>query len=277
MLLPKPSRSAFAGSLCLLTASLLAYASPADAQATFASPQALVNAMLTQENANHGDHYLYTAEERSERTGGHLWTERIVEMPAGRLHWLVAEDGVLISPERVEQQRTTLRELAANPAEFARVEGEEKKAELHDREMLNMLSSAFLLDNVRLNNGTWLVDFHPNPDFSPSGMEAKVLHAMSGTLAIDSKDLRLTRIQASLPTDFSVGFGLLATIKAGSHFSSEREKIDGHWRTVHVLTDIRGKAALFKSVAKSSDVKRSHFQYLTADVNPVEAVALLEK
>jgi hypothetical protein len=242
----------------------------------FSSPQQLVNAMLAQENASHGDHYLYTAEERSERTGGHLWTERIVEMPGGRLHWLVAEDGKPISAERVEEQRARMKELASNPAEFAQVEGVEKKAELHDREMLNMLSSAFLLENVKLSGGMWTVDFRPNPDYSPSGMEAKVLHAMSGTLAIDAKDLRLTRIQASLPTDFSVGFGLLATIKAGSHFSSEREKIDGHWRTVHVLTDIRGKAALFKSVAKSSDVRRSHFQYLTSDVTPAEAVALLE-
>lgn len=272
-MLSRFARAASAAALCFL----LWPSANAHAQESFSSPKQLVDAMLAQENAKHGDHYMYTSEERSDRTGGHLWTERIVEMPTGRLHWLIAEDGKPISPDRVEEQRTRLNELASNPDEFARVEGEEKKAELHDRQMLNMLSSAFILENVRRNGPEWTVSFRPDPDYSPSGMEAKVLHAMTGTLAIDAKDLRLTRIQASLPQDFSVGFGLLATIKQGSHFESQREKIDGHWRTVHVLTDIRGKAALFKSVAKSSDVKRSHFQYLDTDVTPAQAVALLEK
>jgi hypothetical protein len=44
---------------------------------------------------------------------------------------------------------------------------------------------------------------------------------------------------------------------------------------VHVITDIRGKAALFKSVSRSSDLTRSEFHYLDRNITVSEAVDLL--
>jgi hypothetical protein len=80
-----------------------------------------------------------------------------------------------------------------------------------------------------------------------------------------------------LSKDVSIGFGLLATIRAGSNFMSDRKDMGGHWRTVHVVTDIRGKAALFKTVAKNSEVRRSEFVYLDSGITVEQAVALLLK
>jgi hypothetical protein len=249
----------------------------AQAVQSFQTPQQLVTAMLEHENSAHHDRYEYLADERSERTGGHLWTERIVEIPAGRVRLLLDEDGKPISPDRVSAERARLAAIAADPAAFERAEASQKSDEEHARQMLNLLPRAFLLDNVRLDGRTWRMDFHPNPEYSPSGLEERVLHGMSGTVAIDAADLRLVHIDGHLSQDVSIGFGILATIKAGSHFSSDREKIEDHWRTVHVVTDIRGKAALFKTVAKNSEVIRSEFRYLPADVTPVQAVALVQQ
>jgi len=120
------------------------------------------------------------------------------------------------------------------------------------------------------------MDFHPNPAYSPSGLQERVLYGMSGWVAIDASQQRLLHVEGKLPADVSIGFGLLATIKAGSCFGSDRHDEDGHWRTVHVVTDIRGRAALFKSVAKNSDITRSEFRYLDAGTTIAQAVALLE-
>jgi hypothetical protein len=49
------------------------------------------------------------------------------------------------------------------------------------------------------------------------------------------------------------------------------------WRTVHVLGDIRGKAALFKSIAKNQDVTRSQFHRLSVPLTLAQAVALAEQ
>lgn len=250
--------------------------SPPDA-ASFGTPQALVSAMLSHEDAVHSDRYEYMATERSERTGGHLWTERVVELPAGRIMLLLDEDGHPLPPDREQAERARLDAIASDPAAWQRTEATQTNDELHARQMLSLLPKAFVLENVRREGDVWHMDFHPDPAFSPSGLEQRVLHGMSGTLAIDAHDLRLIHIDGHLPQDVSIGFGILATIHAGSHFASDREKIDGHWRTVHVVTDIRGKAALFKTVAKNSDLTRTDFHYLSGDITPTEAVALVEK
>ena len=50
-------------------------------------PQSIIEAMIANENAAAArhDHYLYITYERSDRTGGHLWQERVVDTDAGRL------------------------------------------------------------------------------------------------------------------------------------------------------------------------------------------------
>lgn len=243
------------------------------------SPLQLVRAMVANEDDEeaHRDQYEFLSQERSERTGGHLWTERVVETKQGRVRLLLAEDGKPLTAERAQQERAKLDAIVADPRAFLRQEQTQKNDEASARKMLDMLPKAFIFDNVRLADGVWKMDFHPNPDYTPSGLQERVLYGMSGWVAIDAKALRMLHIEAQLPADVSIGFGLLATIRAGSRFASDRKDIDSHWRTVHVLTDIRGKAALFKTVARNSEVSRSEFVYLDPSITVEQAVALLEK
>ena len=242
-----------------------------------ATPKALVQAMVAHEDDNtaHRDRYEFLSVERSERTGGHVWTERVVETSQGRVRRLVAEDGQALSADRAAEERARLQGILANPNSFLAKEKAQKDDEAKARQMLDMLPRAYLFDNVRLADGVWRMDFRPDPTYSPSGIEERVLHGMSGWVAIDEKQQRLLHIEGSLPQEVSIGFGLLATIKAGSHFLSERKDIDGHWRTVRVVTDVRGKAALFKSVAKNSEVSRSEFVYLDPNITLAQAVELV--
>lgn len=251
----------------------------AESPRTFATPQELLAAMIAQErdSAAHHERYEFLSVERSDRTGGHVWTERVVETSVGRVRRLLAEDGVPLSAQREQQERGRLANILAHPEEFERAEAGRMNDEAHERTMLDDLDRGFVLENVALEDGVWHVDFRPNPGFSPSGIEERVLHGMSGWLAIDAQDLRLVHIEAKLPADVNIGFGLLATIHAGSHFASDRELIEGHWRTVHVVTEIRGKAALFKSVGKDSDLTRSDFHYLDPNITLAQAVALVEQ
>jgi hypothetical protein len=226
-------------------------------------------AILTKER------YEYLSNEKSDRTGGHLWTERVVETAQGRVRLLTAVDGKPLSPQRSQEEHERLTGMAANPAEFIRHELAQRGDEEHARHLLELLPRDFLFDNVRLQDGIWRLEYHPNPDVSPLAIEDQVLHGMSGWLTIDERQLRLLHIEGKLPQDVSIGFGLLANIHAGSHFSSDRQLTDGHWRTVHVVTDIRGKAALFKNVSRSGDLTRSEFHYLDRNISVPEAVELL--
>jgi hypothetical protein len=239
----------------------------------------LVRAMVANEDEEgvHQNCYEFVSEERSDRTGGHLWKERVVETDAGRVRMLLAVDGTPLRPEEVQKERDRLGAIMADPATFIRKEQAAKDDEVHARQMLDMLPRAFVFDNVRLAAGVWRMDFHPNPAYSPSGLQERVLYGMSGWVEIDARQQRLVRVEGRLPQDVSIGFGILATVKAGSHFGSDRREVGGHWRTVHVVTDIRGKAVLFKSVAKNSDITRSEFRYLDAGETIPDAVMLVER
>ena len=249
------------------------------AQEHASTPVALVQAMVAHEDdsAAHHDLFEFLSNERSDRTGGHMWTERVVEIPAGRIRLLLAEDGKPLSLQRQQQEHARLAAIVVNPDVFLAREQAEKNDEASDRVMLDLLPRGFLFDNARLSKGVWRMDFHPNPSFDPSGLEQRVLHGMSGWVSVDAQQQRLIHIEGHLDHDVSLGFGFLATIRAGSHFSSNREDVLSHWRTVHVLTDIRGKAILFKSVGRDSEVTRSDFHYLPAGITLAQAVALVEQ
>jgi hypothetical protein len=243
------------------------------------TPLQLVNAMIAHEDDDsaHRDRYEFVSNERSDRTGGHLWTERVVETAAGRVRFLVAVDGQPLSADQEQQERGRLTEIVVDPDAFLAREQTQKDDEANARKMLDMLPRAFLFDNVRLEGGVWRMDFHPNPAYAPHGIQERVLCGMSGWVSIDAQQERLIHIEGKLLQDVSIGFGLLATVRAGSHFSSDRADMDGHWRTLHVVTDIRGKAALFKSVGRNSDVTRTEFHYLAPGIAIAQAVVLVER
>jgi hypothetical protein len=242
------------------------------------TPLQVVKAMIANEDDDpaHKDRYEFVSNERSERTGEHVWTERVVETAQGRVRFLLAVDGKPLSAEEEQQERGRLAAIVADPDAFVARERAQKDDEAQARKMLDMLSTAFIFDNVRLENGVWTMNFHPNPEATPHGLEERVLFAMSGSVAIDAKQNRILHIEGKLPGDVSIGFGLLATVRAGSHFSSDRADKGGHWRTVHVLTAMQGKAVLFKSVSRESDITRSDFHYLAPGMTIAQAVALVE-
>jgi hypothetical protein len=241
------------------------------------TPLQVVNAMIAHEDDNsaHKDTYEFLSKERSVRTGGQVWTERVVETAFGRVRFLLAVDGRPLNAEQEGVERGRLAGIVADPETFLAKERAQKDDEAQARKMLDLLPKAFVFDNVRLKEGVWTMDIHPNPEYSPHGIEERVMGAMSGTVMIDAAQERLVHVEGRLPQDVSIGFGLV-TVKAGSHFSSDRADEDGHWRTLHVLTAINGKAVLFKSVGKDTEVTRSEFHYLQPGMTVAQAVALAE-
>ena len=238
----------------------------------------VVNAMIAHEDddAAHRDQYEFLSNERSDRTGGQMWTERVVETAEGRIRFLLAVDGKPLSAEQESAERGRLAAIVADPQAFLEREKAQKGDEAQARKMLDLLPKAYVFDNVRLEDGVWKMDFHPSPDYSAHGIQERVLAGMRGHVAIDAKQERLIHIEAALPEDISIGFGLVATVKAGSHFGSDRADHGGHWRTVHVVTDVKGKAVLFKSVSRDSEISRSEFVYLKPGITIAQAVALVE-
>jgi hypothetical protein len=244
------------------------------------SAKQIVATMLANENvaAQHKDHYLYLSQERSDRTGGHLWTEKVVETDAGKVRILIAEDGKPLPPDRVGQERGRLAAIVADPAGFARQSQSTKDDEAHAMQMLSLANRAFLFSDGGTENGYLRVDFRPNPDYETQTMEERVLHAMSGTMLIDPQAMRLHHIEGRLPADVNIGFGLIATIHAGSSFATTRDRLgEPDWKTTQVDTAINGRVIFFKSIAKNEHAEHSNFVRVANNLTVAQAVAMVEQ
>jgi hypothetical protein len=242
-----------------------------------ATPQQLMTQVVENENAaaQRNERYDYISNERSGRTGGHLWTERVVETAPGRMRLLLAVDGKPLSPEARSQERDRLEHIREHPEEFIQHEKNTRAEEKRARQMMEVLPKDFLFENVRLADGVWRMDFRPNPDYSPSGIEERILHEMAGTLVVDAKELRLLHMDFHLTQDVPIGFGLLADVHTGTNFVSDRQLTGGHWHTTHVSTQVRAKAVLFKNVDLNVELTRSEFHLLDHDVRVPEAAMML--
>jgi len=238
----------------------------------------IVDTMLTHEGdpAEHRLKYMYLSEERSERTGGHVWTERVVETPMGKVRLLLAEDGKPLSAERQAAERAKLADIAAHPDAFQKREQAMKNDEQHAEQMLALLHKAFLFDEPRPEGSDLRIGFRPDPAYQPKTMEEKVLHAMSGVVLVDERTKQLHRIEGKIPADVNLGYGLLGTIHAGSSFSTEHEmEQGGEWKDALVNTAIDGKAMLFKEIGRNEHVVHSEFKRMSDSINVADAVALL--
>jgi len=236
--------------------------------------------MMANENtaALHRDHYCYISKERSDRTNGHLWTEKVVETNQGKVRMLLAEDGQPLSPERVAEERGRLAGIIADPEAFARKYQATRNDELHARQMLSLATKAFLFDDPRPEGNFVRINFRPNPDYQTQSIEERVLHAMSGSMLVDPQALRLHRIEGRLPTDVNIGFGLLATIRAGSSFSTTRDRLgQPDWKTTQLDTAINGRVIFFKSIAKNEHAEHSDFVRVSNDLTIAQAVAIAEQ
>jgi hypothetical protein len=226
----------------------------------------------------HRGRYQYMSEERSDRTNGHLWTEKVVETPAGRVRLLLQEDGQPISEARTAAERNRLASDAAHPEAFEQREAAHANDEQHAKQMLALLPKAYLFDAPETEGEYVRIHYRPNPDYQPASMEERVLHGMTGSVVIDRGMMRLREVDGKLNNDVSLGFGPFAVIKAGSYFSTQREHADGpDWKTETVHTDIMGRALMLKTLARKQELKRWGYKRIADSLTVAQAVELIER
>ena len=265
--------------ICLTMLCLIPIASADDQQKPVSSQQIMATLLANEEAAaQHKNNYAYLSNERSDRTGGHLWTEKMVETKAGKVTMLLAEDGKPLSPQRIAQERGRLATIIADPAAFQKKSQAEKDDEARVLPMLKMVQKAFVFGEAREEGGYLRIDYTPNPSFQPESIEERALHRMSGMMLIDPRTLRLHRVEARLPQDFSIGFGLVAIIHAGSSLASTRERGDGSdWKMTSFDLDVNGRVFCFKTIARKAHGEHINLVRVPNDLTIAQAVALVEQ
>jgi hypothetical protein len=220
-------------------------------------------------------HYFYVAEERSARTGNHLWKENVVETTDGSLRRLIAIDNRPLTPAEAAVEQHRIDDLVAHPDEFRRQNQAHKDDEDRAAQLLQMLSSDFVLTPDGEANGCLRFNFQPKPGFRPASYQERVAHEMEGTVSLKSPEDRLCTLDAKIVRPVEFGFGMLGHIDQGGHFSLARRQVDAkNWKSDHISVHISGRILLLKSLAQDQEANRTEIRVVPQDLTLAQAAQI---
>ena len=141
-----------------------------------------------------------------------------------------------------------------------------------------MLPDGFLYEYQGEEGRNVRLTFRPNPKFRPPTREAKVFHAMQGTMLVDAQERRLVELRGELMRDIVFGWGIFGRLYAGGTFNvQQREVAHGHWEATLIDVHIRGKALFFKTIGEQQHEARSDFRQVSGTITFEQAAATLKE
>jgi hypothetical protein len=183
-----------------------------------------------------------------------------------------------VSEEIQQQEQSRLEHLLTSPTEQARHLQEYEEDENRIGRILALLPDAFLYDYAGEENGCYRLSFRPNPGYPAHSIEARIFHAMGGTLWVDARMKRLARLDARVQDNLDFGYGILGRLYKGGWFQLERSRVSTtDWKTSRLEVHMMGRALLVKSFAKDTSEVRGGFAPVPSAMNLAEGMAMLEQ
>jgi hypothetical protein len=202
-----------------------------------------------------------------------------VETSDGSIFRLVKDHGNSLDAGERRREDLRLEELVQRPGAMAHIRQEHLKDEARMRRVIELLPRAFLFEYTGPSEGVQVrLSFRPNPAFTPASYEARIVHALGGTLVVNQRLKRLIEMDGRLIERVNFGYGFLGQVEKGGTFEIRREQVsETHWKTNLVEVHIQGKVLLFKNVNKDQRESRSDFRPVPQDISLAEAKVLLDQ
>jgi hypothetical protein len=210
------------------------------------------------------DHISFLSHERSTRTAGHLWIERVVKTQDGDLRRLVSIDGLPIPPAKAKVEDERLASIVAHPGAFRRKN--------QNDDLLPTIPRMFLFAYDGRDGSCAKVHFKPNPAFTPANYEQRVVHALEGTILIKQPENRLCGVDARIAQPVQFGLGVFGRVEPGGTIHINLVQTTwGQWVTSELHVHVAGKVLLLKNLSKDEDNTRTDFAELPANLTLAQA------
>ena len=241
-------------------------------------PRALVSQVVNNElqaQQNDNTYWMYVSEvQEPENTR----TQYVIETREGALTLLAAENGHALTPQQQQQEDERINSLIHNRSELRKRKQEHERDAQKEQQLLKMLPDGFLYHYEAEEGWNIRLSFRSNPKFRPPTREAKVFHAMQGTMLVDAREKRLVELRGELMRDVVFGWGIFGRLFAGGTFNvQQREIVPGHWEATLIDVHIRGKALFFKTISEQQHEARSDFRQVPGTITPEQAAAMLKE
>jgi len=227
-------------------------------------------------NDHHGHSYWRYWIER--HTSRETRLEDQIETADGPIARLSMSNGRPLSADAEAQEQARLERLLTSPVEQEKHRRAYEEDESRIGRIVALLPDAFLYNYDGEENGCHRLSFRPNPEYPPHSIEARVFHAMSGTLWVDARYKRLARLDGHVEDNLDFGYGILGRLYKGGWFQLRRTQVSAtDWKTERLEVHICGRALLVKSFARETSEVRGGFAPVPAGMNLTQGMAMLNR
>ena len=137
------------------------------------------------------------------------------------------------------------------------------------------MPQAFLFIADGMQGDCMRIAFRPNPTFTPSTYDERIVHGLGGIILVRTPAARLCGIEGHLVDRVTFGYGLLGHIEQGSHFSVVRVPVTAtDWISSKIEVHVDGKILLLKSISRNEEATRSGAEPLALNLSLAQAADL---
>jgi hypothetical protein len=208
----------------------------------------------------------------------HIILEQVIETADIPITHLLAVDGHAPTSAQLKEEEERHRSLLKNSDGQSAFKKEHDNDSQKMEEMLRIIPEAFIFQDQGKQRGLEKIAFHPNPEFKPKTYQQRVLHVLVGTAFIDLQDKQIARISASLAQRVEFGLGFLGRVDKGGTVNIARTRLaEGVWQVSMEKIDLSGRIAIFKSLNRRKDERRSDFKPVAPGTTVAQALDQLDK
>jgi hypothetical protein len=218
---------------------------------------------------HHKNSYLrYRMETVNERG---MQVRDVIESKDGTVARLIRKDGKSLTAEQDNAERQRLNDMIASPAiYFKHVKNSESEKKMADT-LVPIMPDAMIntytpgQPQSGKNGGALeiVLDYKPNPKWTPPTTEAEALTGLEGRVWIDAKTRYVVRMEGKISHGVNFGWGMLAHIYPGGTIVMNQTSVGGNrWIFTEFSMQLNVRALMVKTLNIRSSAKASGFQTL---------------
>ncbi len=208
----------------------------------------------------------------------------IIESRDGAVARLILKGGKPLSQEEDAAERNRLTEMISEPAEFARHIHNDVQGKKLATDLIQLMPDAMIYTYTpgqpQIQAGRsapqLVLDYTPNPGWSPPSTTAEALTGLRGRMWIDPTTHQLLRMEGEVFQGVNFGWGMLAHIYPGGRLALDQVNVNGdRWIFSRFVEQVKVRALVLKTLNVNTTIEASSFHTLPSALTYQDAIRLL--
>jgi hypothetical protein len=196
-------------------------------------------------------------------------TRDVIESKDGSVARLILRNGKPLTEDQDKGERQRLNDMLASPSAYAKhVKNDESGRKIADS-LIKLMPEAMVYTYVPGQPQTGknpgmvevVLDYEPNPKFSPPTTTSEALTGLKGRVWIDAKTKYVVRMEGTIFRSINFGWGMLAHIYPGGKLIIEQaDSGNSRWIFTKFNEQLSARALMVKTINVKTNVEASEFK-----------------